>query len=111
MEGVKGMIGSLDSAMVEVITNLFPDEPNPVLRLQQLCRATFSSGSGRELLAILNHAVPPMAPSVREGGDNNPAVVGMRDGRREVSALLFRYSGNPPAPPEQQPKKRTKHNG
>jgi hypothetical protein len=104
------MIGSLDSAMVEVITRLYPDEPNPVLRLQQLCRNTFGSGSGRELLSILNHAVPPMAPSVREGADNDPAVVGMRDGRREVSALLFRYSGNPPAAPEQQqqPKKRTK---
>lgn len=104
------MIGSLDSAMVEVITALYPDDPNPVTRLQQLCRNTFGSGSGRELLAILNYAVPPMAPSVREGDNNDPAVVGMRDGRREVSALLFRYSGNPPAPPEQ-PTKKTKRNG
>jgi hypothetical protein len=100
----------LDSLMVETITRLLPNEPNPVMKLQQLCRDTFRSGSGRELLAILNHAIPPMAPSVQEGGDNNPAVVGMRDGRREVSAFLFRYSGNPPAPPEQtpQPKQRTK---
>lgn len=104
------MIGSLDSAMVEVITRLYPDEPNPVARLQQLCRNTFGSGSGRELLSILNHAVPPMAPSVREGTDNDPAVVGMRDGRREVSAFLFRYSGNPPAAPEQ-PTTKTKRNG
>jgi hypothetical protein len=85
------------------------DDPKHVEYLEGLCRATFSSGAGRELLVLLNYKVPPMMPSIRPDENNDPAIVGYREGLREFSALLYRYSGKPQMPVEpKQNKQQTK---
>lgn len=71
------------------------DNPKMYEHVEQLAKETFASGAGRELLAILNNAVPPMMGSIRIGGDNSPATVAYREGLREFSAFLYRYAGCP----------------
>ena len=58
-----------------------------------LCRDAFGSGSGAKILAMLTNGVPPMSPSVSTEGTNDPMTVGLREGRRETVAFLFRYAG------------------
>ena len=86
---------TLDDKMLQVVARRFPGE-DPYKVLMQLCRDTFTSGPGYKFLCLLNEAVPPMLPSVREGEDNNLASVGLREGHREVSAMIYRLSGRKP---------------
>ena len=88
---------NLDERMVKVIERVYPGE-NPIDKLEELCRGTFGGGSGYKLLSIINLAIPPMGASITEGGVNDPAVIGLREGHRELSALLFRYAGKPRQP-------------
>ena len=93
----------LDERFIEVIREVFPGE-DPVNKLEELCRGTFGGGSGYKLLSIINRVIPPMMPSIHDGGNNDSAVVGLREGHRELSALLFRYAGKPRHQEPEQPK-------
>lgn len=93
---------TIDEKMVEVISRRYPDA-NPYEKLRQICRQALSSNAGYQLLCLLNEAVPPMFPSISETQPNDPAAVGLREGRREVSAFLFRYAGMPQQPEQQEP--------
>lgn len=86
---------TLDDKMLLVVSRRFPDQ-DPYKLLMQLCRDTFASGPGYKFMCLLNEAVPPMLPSVREGEDNNLASIGLREGHREVSAMIYRLTGRNP---------------
>lgn len=71
------------------------EEPGAQEEFARLCKEALGpgSGAGAKLLAKLMLAVPPMAPSISTEGANDPMTVGVREGRREMSAFLFRWSG------------------
>lgn len=60
--------------------------------VEDLVHSAMASGEGRSLLRLLCQAVPPMCPSISDTGPNDAHAVGMREGRREVVAFLFRFS-------------------
>lgn len=83
-----------DEKMIEVIRAKYPGV-NPFEKLRAVCQGAFRSGDGYVFLCLLNEAIPPMMPSVTEG-QNDLAAIGLREGRRELSALLYRLSGRTP---------------
>lgn len=85
---------TLDEKLLEVIRLRFPGR-DPYVKLREVCQGAFRSGDGYVFLCLLNEAVPPMMSSVVEG-QNDPASTGLREGRREVSALIYRLSGRTP---------------
>ena len=67
-------------------------------QLHNLCVAVFrETPEGRLLLNALCTAIPPMAPSMSDTGANDPVACGVREGRRDMVAFLFRFSGCPPS--------------
>jgi hypothetical protein len=85
---------TLDEKLLDVVRVRFPGI-DPAAKLKGICQGAFRSGDGYTFLCLLNEAVPPMLPSVVEGA-NDSASVGLREGRREVSALIYRLSGRTP---------------
>ena len=72
------------------------ENPTPAQqqRLRDLCHSALrSSTSGRELLSVLNNAVPPMLSGFTFTSD--PVQAAYWEGMREVSAFLFRWSETP----------------
>lgn len=63
--------------------------------LEELTHSVFASVEGRRLLTLLMHAVHPMCPTISAAGANDAHAVGVREGRREYSAFLFRLSRAP----------------
>ena len=68
-------------------------DPDTHEEFARLCRDVFGSGPGAKLLTVLTNGVPPMAPSISTEGVNDILTVGLREGRRETVAFLYRYSG------------------